>query len=202
MATTSNPSSSNGPGSMPSTEEKHDAANCPVPAGRLLSARGIEVGQIFFLGTKYSKPMNAVVAGPNGEQIVPEMGCYGIGVSRLVAAIIEASHDDAGIIWPESVAPFQAGLDQSARRRCRLHRRGRRALPDLSATPASTRSMTTARNRPAPNSRRWILIGLPWQIVIGPRGLQKGVVEVKNRRTGQREEMTAEAALNRLRAAS
>ena len=92
------------------TEEKHDAANCPVPADKLLSARGIEVGQVFFLGNKYTKAMNVSVAGPNGEAIVPEMGCYGIGVSRLVGAIIEASHDDAGIIWPAGVAPFGAGL--------------------------------------------------------------------------------------------
>ncbi len=183
------------------TEEKHDAANCSVPADRLLAARGIEVGQIFFLGTKYSKPMNAVVAGPNGEQIVPEMGCYGIGVSRLVAAIIEASHDDAGIIWPKSVAPFDAGLVNL--------RAG-----DAACTDASDALYQTLRNagidtlyddRAESAGAKFAamdLIGLPWQIVVGPRGLQKGVVEVKNRRTGQREDMTAETALNRLRAAS
>jgi prolyl-tRNA synthetase len=183
------------------TEEKHDAANCPVPADRLLSARGIEVGQVFFLGSKYSKAMNAVVTGPNGEKIVPEMGCYGIGVSRLVGAIIEASHDDAGIVWPESVAPFDAGLINL--------RAG-----DAVCTDASDALYATMRNAgidtlyddraesPGAKFAAMDLIGLPWQIVIGPRGLQKGVVEVKNRASGQREEMSAEAALNRLKATS
>jgi prolyl-tRNA synthetase len=181
------------------TEEKHDAASCPVPADALLDARGIEVGQIFYLGTKYSKPMNAVVAGPNGEQIVPEMGCYGIGVSRLVGAIVEASHDDSGIVWPESVAPFQVGLINL--------RAGDAACTDaadaLYATLCNAGIDTLYDDRaesPGAKFAAMDLIGLPWQIVIGPRGLKNGVVEVKNRGTGAREDMTAEAALNRLRA--
>jgi len=181
------------------TAEKHDAATSPVPAAELLAARGIEVGQIFFLGTKYSKPMNAVVAGPEGEQIVPEMGCYGIGVSRLTGAIIEASHDDAGIIWPESVAPFDAGLIN--------------LRPGDSASTAAADALYAAlrdagidalyddrAESPGAKFAAMDLIGLPWQLVVGPRSLQKGVVEVKHRRTGQREDMTAEAAINRLRA--
>jgi hypothetical protein len=92
------------------TDEKHDPKSCPVPESELVAARGIEVGHIFYFGTKYSKPMNAVVQGPNGETVPVEMGSYGIGVSRLVGAIIEASHDEKGIIWPESVAPFKVGL--------------------------------------------------------------------------------------------
>src|SRR5712692_2965374 len=92
------------------TDDMHDAAKCPVPADRLVTARGIEVGHIFYFGTKYSKPMNAVVTGPSGESAALEMGSYGIGVSRLVGAIIEASHDDRGIVWPDSVAPFRVGL--------------------------------------------------------------------------------------------
>src|SRR5947207_6548142 len=93
------------------TDEKHDkAAFEKIPVGERLAARGIEVGHIFYFGTRYSKPMNAVVAGPGGEQVTVEMGSYGIGVSRLVGAIIEASHDDAGIVWPESVAPFRVAL--------------------------------------------------------------------------------------------
>src|SRR5579885_189198 len=92
------------------TGDVHDPANCPVPEAELVSARGIEVGQTFYFGTKYSKPMGAVVAGPNGEEITLEMGSYGIGVSRLVGALIEANHDEAGIVWPPSVAPFRAGL--------------------------------------------------------------------------------------------
>ncbi len=111
------------------TDEKHDAT--AIPPDRLVTARGIEVGHIFYFGTKYSKPMNAVVAGPDGEQIAVEMGSYGIGVSRLVGAIIEASHDEAGIIWPESVAPFTVGLVNlraGDRRRRPLRRRFRRSL--------------------------------------------------------------------------
>jgi prolyl-tRNA synthetase len=183
------------------TEEKHDAENCPVPPDRILAARGIEVGQIFYLGTKYSKAMGATVAGPEGERIVPEMGCYGIGVSRLVGAIIEASHDDAGIIWPDSVAPFHAGLINL--------RAGDAACVDaadsLYATLRNASVDTLYDDRtesPGAKFAAMDLIGLPWQIVIGPRGLQKGMVEIKNRGTGQRQEMTAEAALNRLRATS
>ena len=92
------------------TEEKHDPASCPVPPDRLRSGRGIEVGQIFYFGSKYSKPMGAVVTGPDGQEIPVEMGSYGIGVSRLVGALIEVYHDDAGIIWPEPVAPYRVGL--------------------------------------------------------------------------------------------
>src|SRR5205085_1503350 len=93
------------------TDEKHDAeAFAKIPEDKRLAARGIEVGHIFNFGTKYSKPMNAKVTGPGGEDIFVEMGSYGIGVSRLVGAIIEASHDEQGIIWPEAVAPFKVGL--------------------------------------------------------------------------------------------
>ena len=92
------------------TDEMHDAAKCSVPEGELVSARGIEVGHIFYFGTKYSKPMGAVASLADGSSVPLEMGSYGIGVSRLVGALIEANHDDAGIIWPDSVAPFRLGL--------------------------------------------------------------------------------------------
>jgi prolyl-tRNA synthetase len=181
------------------TEEKHDIANSPIPAADLLAARGIEVGQIFYLGTKYSKPMNAVVAGPDGEQIVAEMGCYGIGVSRLTGAIIEASHDDAGIIWPESVAPFHAGLIN-----LRASDSASTAAADAlyaGLLKADIDALYDDRaESPGAKFAAMDLIGLPWQLVVGPRSLQRGVVEVKYRRTGQREDMTAEAAINRLRA--
>ena len=91
-------------------EEMHNPAESPVPETELKQARGIEVGHIFYLGTKYSDVMGLSLTGPNNDMIVPHMGCYGIGVSRLVGAIIEACHDDNGIIWPESVAPFKVGL--------------------------------------------------------------------------------------------
>jgi len=180
------------------TEEKHDIANSPVPDADLLAARGIEVGQIFFLGSKYSKPMNAAVAGPDGEQILVEMGCYGIGVSRLTGAIIEASHDDAGIIWPQSVAPFDAGLVN-----LRAGDSASTAAADaLYATLLDAGIDTLYDDRaesPGAKFAAMDLIGLPWQLVVGPRSLQRGVVEVKYRQTGQREDMSAEAAINRLR---
>ena len=113
------------------------------------------MGQLFYFGTKYSKPMKAEVAGPKGEKITVEMGSYGIGVSRLVGAIIEANHDDAGIIWPESVAPFTAGLSICARETPNA-RRPRTISTPSSPAPGSRRFMTTATNPPAPNSPPWI----------------------------------------------
>ena len=179
------------------TDEKHDAQSCPIGEDRLLSARGIEVGQIFYFGTKYSKPMGAVVTGPKGETIAVEMGSYGIGVSRLVGAIIEASHDDAGIIWPESVAPFKLGLVnlRAADPRCVT------AADELYARLGAAGIETLYDDRdesPGAKFAAMDLIGLPYQLVIGPRGLDKGVVELKDRKTGSREELSPEAALNRL----
>jgi prolyl-tRNA synthetase len=179
------------------TDEKHDPQNCPVPPDALVTARGIEVGHIFYFGTKYSKPMGATVTGPNGETVPVEMGSYGIGVSRLVGAIIEASHDDSGIIWPESVAPFKVGLInlRAADAKCvaaadelyaRLERAGVEVLYDDRDESAGAKFATMD------------LIGLPYQIVIGPRGLAAGVVEFKERATGQRQELSPDAALQRL----
>jgi prolyl-tRNA synthetase len=179
------------------TDEMHDAATCPVPAADLVTARGIEVGHIFNFGTKYSAPMGAVVAGPNGESVPVEMGSYGIGVSRLVGAIIEASHDDKGIVWPESVAPFRVGL---------VNLRG----GDAKCIAASDALYATLRNagvetlyddRDESAGAKFAamdLTGLPWQLVVGPRGVAAGTVEFKNRKTGDREEISAEAALARL----
>jgi prolyl-tRNA synthetase len=180
------------------TEEKHDPdAFAAIPEDKRLAARGIEVGHIFYFGTKYSKPMNAKVAGPKGEDVLVEMGSYGIGVSRLVGAIIEASHDEAGIIWPESVAPFRAGLislkadDARTREVCedlyaKLGAAGVDVLYDDTEERAGAKFST------------FDLIGLPWQVIVGPRGLANGQVEVKNRRTGERQNLTPEAALNLL----
>ncbi len=181
------------------TDEKHDPAEfeARVPEPRRRRARGIEVGQIFYFGTKYSKPMNAVVAGPRGEQVPVEMGSYGIGVSRLVGAIIEASHDEAGIIWPESVAPFRVGLVnlRAGDTRCtaaaddlygKLERAGIEVLYD------------DRDESPGAKFAAMDLIGLPYQLVIGPRGLDKGVVEFKDRKTGARQELSPEAALERV----
>jgi prolyl-tRNA synthetase len=172
------------------TDEKHDQAKfeAEVPPDRRLAARGIEVGHIFYFGTRYSAPLNAVVSGPKGEPITVEMGSYGIGVSRLVGAIIEASHDDAGIIWPESVAPFRVGLlnlkpdDAAVTRACTelyagLKAKGVEVLYD-------DRDL-----RPGAKFADMDLIGVPWQVIIGPKGLAAGKAEVKARAGGQRQEI-------------
>jgi prolyl-tRNA synthetase len=180
------------------TSDVHDQARfeAEVPEDKRLSARGIEVGQIFYFGTKYSKPMKAVVAGPDGKEVPVEMGSYGVGVSRLVGAIIEASHDDAGIIWPEPVAPFDIGLvnlkagDAKTDAACEdLYARLTKAGKDVLYDDTS--------ERPGAKFASMDLIGLPWQVVVGPRGLEKGLAEVKNRKTGAKEEMSADAVVNR-----
>jgi prolyl-tRNA synthetase len=179
------------------TDEKHDPATCPVPAGDLVSARGIEVGHIFYFGTKYSVPMGATVTGPDGEQVAVEMGSYGIGVSRLVGAIIEASHDDAGIVWPDAVAPFKVGLInlKSGDAECD------RVCGDLYAalSRAGVEVLYDDRDeRPGVKFADMDLIGLPWQLTVGPRGLKNGVVELKRRATGERAELAPDAAVDRL----
>ncbi|HEX3882516.1 MAG TPA: proline--tRNA ligase [Stellaceae bacterium] len=170
------------------TDEVHDAAGCPVPADRLVAARGIEVGQIFYFGSKYSKPMGAVVAGPNGEEIALEMGSYGVGVSRLVGALIEANHDDGGIVWPEAVAPFRLGLVnlRAADEKCRA------AADDLYAKLSGAGVEVLYDDRDESAGAKFAamdLIGLPDQAIIGPRGVAAGAIEVKNRRSGKREDM-------------
>ncbi|MFN8757367.1 MAG: proline--tRNA ligase [Tagaea sp.] len=179
------------------TSEMHDAAKCPVPPDRLRKARGIEVGHIFYFGTKYSKPMNAQVAGPDGAPVTVEMGSYGIGVSRLVGAIIEASHDEAGIVWPDSVAPFDLALvnlrvgDAKCDAACAdLYAKLQNAGKDVLYADTS--------DSPGAKFATMDLIGLPWQLVVGPRGLANGKVELKRRRTGERLELSAAEALNRL----
>jgi prolyl-tRNA synthetase len=179
------------------TDEKRDAKAEKGLGGDLITGRAIEVGHIFYFGTKYSKAMNAVVAGPDGGDVLVEMGSYGIGVSRLVGGIIEASHDDAGIIWPEPVAPFLAGIinlkpgDKTCDGACddiygKLAKAGIEALLDDREARAGAKFADMD------------LIGLPWQVVAGPRGLEKGMVELKNRKSGERQEISIESAINRL----
>jgi prolyl-tRNA synthetase len=179
------------------TDDKHDAKNCPVPEDRLVTARGIEVGHIFYFGTKYSKPLGATVTGPNGETITVEMGSYGIGVSRLVGAVIEASHDERGIIWPEAVAPFKVGLVnlRVADAKCMA------ACDEFYAKLRAARVEVLYDDRDESAGSKFAtmdLIGLPWQLVVGPRGVAAGTVELKNRKTGAKEEISSEAALKRL----
>jgi len=179
------------------TDDKHDPKACPIPKEQLVEARGIEVGHIFYFGTTYSKPLNATVTGPNRETVAVEMGSYGIGVSRLVGAIIEASHDENGIIWPEAVAPFQVALInlRAADEKCRA------AGDDLYRKLGAAGLDVLYDDRdesPGAKFATMDLIGLPWQLTVGPRGLAQGVVELKERKTGKREELTPEAALNKL----
>jgi len=186
-------------GKYAATSEKHDEARFAgeVPEQDRVTARGIEVGHIFFFGTKYSEAMGARVQGPDGELVTVQMGSYGVGVSRLVGAIIEASHDDAGIIWPKSVAPFDVGLinvkvgDAGTDAACedlyaKLEAAGLSVLYD------------DRDDRAGAKFAAMDLIGLPWQIIVGPKGLASGEVELKERATGARHSLTFESALNRL----
>jgi len=166
---------------------------------KIVSRRGIEVGQIFYFGDKYSRPMGALVAGPDGEPVALEMGSYGVGVSRLVGALIEANHDDAGIIWPQNVAPFRVGLInlRVGDPRCRS------AAEDLYTRllGAGIEVLYDDRDEsPGAKFATMDLIGLPDQLVIGPRGLAAGTVESKDRRSGERLEISLDAALDRLTA--
>src|SRR5713226_4671702 len=180
------------------TSEKHDAAAfAKIAADKQVSARGIEVGHIFYFGTKYSEPMKAVVAGPDGAEHAVHMGSYGIGPSRLVAAIIEAFHDDAGIKWPEAVAPFRVailnlkpgGADTDAA--CeQLYRQLRAKGVDVLYDDLD--------QRPGAKFATADLIGIPWQILIGPKGLAEGKVELKKRADGRRELITPSTAIERL----
>ena len=177
------------------TEEKHDPAAWErVAPEQRREGRGIEVGHIFYFGQKYSAPMGFSVSGPGGQMIVPEMGSYGIGVSRLVGAIIEASHDEAGIIWPDSVAPYRA------------------SILDLRPGDATTGQITSdihdklggnallddRDERAGAKFADADLMGLPWQIIVGPKGAARGVVELKRRATGERVEVSVQDALARI----
>src|SRR5215475_9940182 len=181
------------------TDDKHEAARfeAEVPADKRVSARGIEVGHIFFFGTKYSEPMGCRVQGPDGGMIAVQMGSYGIGVSRLVGAIIEASHDASGIVWPVPVAPFEVALinlkvgDKDTDRACedlyaKLVRAGISVLYEDTEERAGAKFATMD------------LIGLPFHLIVGPKGVKAGEVEVKERRSGERINLAPDAAVKRL----
>ena len=183
------------------TEDVHDAArfDSEVPAARRLLARGIEVGQIFYFGTKYSVPMRALVTGADGVERPIHGGCYGVGVSRLIGAIIEASHDEHGIVWPTAVAPFKLGLINLKVGDARTDATCATIQSQLEQAGISVLYDDT-EDRAGAKFSKMDLIGLPWQLVVGPRGLDGGVVELKHRASGERRELTAEAALQALAA--
>jgi prolyl-tRNA synthetase len=182
------------------TDDTHDVAKWEaVPEDKRRTGRGIEVGHIFYFGTKYSAAMGLKVSGTDGSPVVPHMGSYGVGVSRLVGAIIEASHDEAGIVWPEAVAPWRAGLvtmraddEPSAATAEQIY---------ASLNAAGVETLYDDRDeRGGVKLGSMDLIGLPWQLIVGPRGIAAGTVELKRRSTGEREELSIESALARLTA--
>ena len=178
-------------------DDMHDEKNCPINKEDLISKRGIEVGHIFNFGQKYSRSMNAKVAGPNNEEIHPNMGSYGIGVSRVVAAAIEASHDKNGIIWPEAIAPFDVAIvnikpgDENCDKVCEeitqnLQKQGKEVLIDDTKSGIGQKLSNID------------LIGIPTQIILGPRSLKDGKIEVKNRKTGEKQEISLDSLANYL----
>ena len=185
------------------TDEMHDAARfeAETPAERRRTGRGIEVGHIFYFGEKYSKPMKASVTGPDGQETPVHMGSYGVGVSRLVGAVIEASHDEAGIIWPAACAPFGVAVLNLRVGDEKTDAASEAAYAALAKAGLDPLYDDTAE-RPGAKFSTSELIGVPFQIVIGPKGLEKGVVEVRERATGTKEEMSLDAALNRLTGAA
>ncbi|MGC6536261.1 MAG: proline--tRNA ligase [Candidatus Puniceispirillaceae bacterium] len=177
------------------TDEMHDDNDCDVPKADLMEKRGIEVGHIFYFGTKYSEPMGATVQGPDGKPQALHMGSYGIGVSRLVGGIIEASHDDRGIIWPDEVAPFnlavlnlKPGHEAADATSDALYAEAEKAGFDV--------LLDDSTESPGAKMATMDLIGVPWQIILGPRSLDKGEVEVKSRKTGEVVSMSPESAIS------
>ena len=180
------------------TDEKHDeAAFAAIPEDRQVKARGIEVGHIFYFGTKYSDPMKAEVQTKEGDLVTIHGGSYGIGVSRCVGAIIEASHDENGIIWPDEVAPFGAGIVSMKPDAEDVAGVADEAYAKLAAAGKDPLYDETS-DRAGPKFARMELIGLPWQITVGPRGVKSGTVELKRRATGEKEDLSLESAINKI----
>jgi prolyl-tRNA synthetase len=182
------------------SDEMHDQARfeAEAPEDKRMQARGIEVGHIFYFGEKYSKPMKAVVTGPDGKDAPVHMGSYGVGVSRLVAAIIEASHDEAGIVWPDSVAPFDVAVvnlrpgEASVDAVCD---QAYRALLDAGLDVC----LDDRDDRPGAKFASLDLVGVPWQLIVGPKGVAEGVVELKRRASGERQTLPLDDALKAIR---
>ena len=178
------------------TEDVHDPERFEreTPEDRRITTRGIEVGQVFYFGDKYSKPMRAMVTGPDGTERAAQMGSYGVGVSRLLGAIIEASHDEAGIVWPDAVAPFGVAIvnlrpsDDAVNAVCE---QAYAALTAAGQEPL----LDDSDDRPGAKFAVQDLIGLPWQLIIGPKGVKDGVVELKRRATSERQTLPLADAL-------
>jgi prolyl-tRNA synthetase len=178
------------------SDEMHDPARFEAEAApdKRMTARGIEVGHIFYFGEKYSRPMKAVVAGPDGVERPVQMGSYGVGVSRLVGAIIEASHDDAGIIWPDPVAPFGAAVVNLRVGEAAVDQVAEQAYAALTAAGLDP-LLDDRDERPGAKFASLDLVGIPWQLIVGPKGVAEGTVEIKRRATGERRVLPLEAAV-------
>jgi prolyl-tRNA synthetase len=178
------------------SDEMHDQARfeAEAPQDKRMTARGIEVGHIFYFGEKYSAPMKAMITGPDGKDVPAQMGSYGVGVSRLVAGIIEASHDEAGIIWPDAVAPFGVAVVNLRPGTAEVDAVAEQAYAALTA--AGKEPLLDDRDdRPGAKFNSLDLVGIPWQLIVGPKGVAEGVVELKRRATGERQTLPLDAAL-------
>jgi prolyl-tRNA synthetase len=181
------------------TDEKYDpaASQSPIPENDLMSSKGIEVGHVFYFGTRYSKSMNAFVLDEKGEKLYPEMGSYGIGVSRLVAAVIEASHDERGIIWPEPIAPFDVTLLNLHANNEKCASTAQKIYETLNNSGKvdvlyDDRSVSIGEKLADAD-----LIGIPWQIIIGQKKIDKNLVELKSRRSGEVIDMSPDEVIGR-----
>lgn len=177
------------------TDEKYDPKTSPIPKNELMVSKGIEVGHIFYFGKKYSEPMNAFVLDKNGQKLYPEMGSYGIGVSRLIAAIIEAFHDERGIMWPEHVAPFDVtvlNLHTSNKDCVEICNKIYRALSESKEVLYDDREMSIGEKLGDAD-----LIGIPWQIIVGEKNLSQGFVELKNRKTKEIIKLSVDEVIGR-----
>lgn len=179
------------------TEEKHDPTTCPIDEKELSMRKGIEVGHIFNFGDKYSRPMNAFVNNNNGQLVPIQMGSYGIGVSRLVAAIIEVNHDDKGIIWPNSVAPFKVSIINLNINDQNCNELAHNIYNQLTAQNIDV-LLDDTDDRAGSKFATHDLIGSPWQVIIGPKKAQAGLVELKNRRLGEAEDIDPQQAINQI----
>lgn len=177
------------------SDEKYSPETTPIPADQMQVSKGIEIGHVFYFGTKYSKSMNAYVLDENGEKLYPEMGSYGIGVSRLVGAIIEASHDDRGIIWPEPVAPFDVtilNLHTDNQKCVDASEKIYEAISHCKEVLYDERSISVGEKLADAD-----LIGIPWQIIIGKKNIERGVAELKNRKSGEKVEVSFDEIIGR-----
>ncbi len=185
-------------GTYSATDETHDEARwATIADDRKRTGRGIEVGHIFYFGEKYSAAMGLKVSGADGKPVVPHMGSYGVGVSRLVGAIIEASHDDSGIVWPESVAPWKVGIVTMRHDDAPTVAAAEELYGNLHLAGVEV-AYDDRDERGGAKLAGMDLIGLPWQVIIGPRGIAAGTVELKRRSSGERQELSVESALARL----